>query len=196
MNILVFGIIPSPVNPILREYECSVFEWEDPINVELLRAWAIDFAVSYRYRYIVRKPIIDYLRGNVINLHISLLPWNRGADPNLWSFLEDTPKGVTIHYIDEGIDTGDIVAQKKIVFNKHGETLATTYETLNSEIIRLFHHQWPLIAAGKAARKKQPPGGSFHQLKDKEDFMHLLGKDGWNTPIEKVRGRALIQSRT
>ena len=52
-----------------------------------------------------------------------------GQDPNLWSFIEDTPKGVTIHEIDEGIDTGDIIFQKEIVLNSN-ETLASSYEKL------------------------------------------------------------------
>ena len=61
-----------------------------------------DWIVSYGYRYIITQDILDAVRGQAINLHISLLPWNRGADPNLWSFLDDTPKGITIHYIDSG----------------------------------------------------------------------------------------------
>ncbi|MCL0081308.1 hypothetical protein M1N64_03665 [Peptococcaceae bacterium] len=50
---------------------------------------------------------MDKFQGRAINLHISFLPWNRGADPNFWSFIENAPVGVSIHYLDEGIDTGD-----------------------------------------------------------------------------------------
>ena len=60
--------------------------------------------VSYNYKYILSRDILDLVEGNAINLHISYLPYNRGADPNIWSFIENTPKGVTIHYIDSGID--------------------------------------------------------------------------------------------
>ena len=66
-----------------------------------------DFIVSYGYRYIIKKNIIDYFHKRIINLHISYLPYNRGADPNLWSILEDTPSGVTIHYIDDDKHTSD-----------------------------------------------------------------------------------------
>jgi methionyl-tRNA formyltransferase len=58
-----------------------------------------DFIVSYGYRYMLRRPIIGTVPA--INLHISYLPWNRGADSNLWSWIDGTPKGVTIHDIDE-----------------------------------------------------------------------------------------------
>jgi methionyl-tRNA formyltransferase len=102
---------------------------------------------------------------------------------------------VTIHYIDGNLDTGDIIALKEIVFDTLGETLATTYERLNAELIELFRQQWQLIATGKSPRKKQPPGGSFHRVKDKERFMHLLVQKGWHTPVDVLRGRALTQSK-
>eukprot|EP00392_Amoebophrya_sp_AT5.2_P019205 g19951.t1 len=65
---------------------------------------AFDYCVSYGYRHIIRTPVIEGMfdRKRIINLHISYLPYNRGADPNLWSILERTPPGVTIHHIDEG----------------------------------------------------------------------------------------------
>ena len=191
MNVLVLGILPSPLAPILEEHDCRVIECADPIDVKYLKSNSIEFAVSYRYRHIIRKPVIEYLRWNVINLHVSLLPWNRGADPNLWSFLENTPKGVTIHYIDEGLDTGDIIAQKEVVFDTSAETLATAYDRLNVEILELFRSHWPLIMQSKAYRRKQPLGGSFHKTKDKEQFTHLLAKNGWDTPVEKLVGKAL-----
>ena len=191
MNVLVFGTLPSPLAPILEEHDRSVVECADPIDVEYLKSNSIEFAVSYRYRHIIRKPIIEYLRGNVINLHVSLLPWTRGSDPNLWSFLENTPKGVTIHYVDEGLDTGDIIAQKEVVFDTSAETLSTTYDRLNVEIVELFRLQWPLIMQSKADRRKQPFGGSFHKVKDKEQFAHLLAENGWDTTVEKLVGKAL-----
>lgn len=191
MNVLVLGILPSPLTPILEEHDCRVVECADQIDVKYLKSNSIEFAVSYRYRYIIRKPIIEYLRYNVINLHVSLLPWNRGADPNLWSFLENTPAGVTIHYIDEGLDSGDIIAQKEVVFDTSAETLATTYDRLNVEIVELFRSQWPLLMQSQASRWKQPSGGSFHKVKDKERFAHLLTGNGWDTPVEKIIGKAL-----
>ncbi len=196
MNVLVLGNIPSPITSVVRAYDCRVFKDDGLIDVEYLHSHLVDFTVSYRYRHIVRKPVIDYLRGRIINLHISCLPWNRGADPNLWSFLEDTPKGVTIHYMDEGLDTGDIVAQKEVSFELEGETLATTYKKLNEEILALFREHWPLIMRGEVQGRKQPPGGSFHRTKDKDRFTHLLADKGWDTPVVELVGKALINSKT
>jgi methionyl-tRNA formyltransferase len=182
------------LTPILEEYECVVIEYSDMVDTEFLQSREVEFAVSFRYRYIIDRSVIEYMSGKVINLHISLLPWNRGADPNLWSFLEDTPKGVTIHCVDEGLDTGDIIVQKEIFFYPTGETLASTYEQLNQEIIGLFKQYWLAIANGEAPRRQQPSGGSFHLTSDKEMFLHLLAEKGWDTPVEELVGRALYNS--
>ena len=91
MTILVLGIIPSPLTPIIENQGFNVIEYADPVDTKYLKEHSIEYAVSYRYRHIIRKAVIEYLNGNIINLHVSFLPWNRGADPNLWSFLENTP---------------------------------------------------------------------------------------------------------
>ena len=117
MNILVLGPPQSPITPFLRQNGYAVIEYSDPIDITFLEENNFSFAVSYRFRHIIRQETIECLEGKIINLHISYLPWNRGADPNLWSFLEDTPKGVSIHYVDPGMDTGDIIAQKEVIFD-------------------------------------------------------------------------------
>ena len=192
MNVLVVGKSPSPLSHIIRDSGCKVIERVDPFDLEYIRTQAIDFVVSYGYRYLIKKPVIIYLRQQIVNLHISLLPWNRGADPNLWSFLEDTPKGVTIHYIDEGLDTGDIIAQKEMSFDVEYETLATTYAKLDAEIVELFKQNWPSIMQASVQSRKQPISGSFHRLEDKKPFEYLLAEKGWNTPVKELVGKAVL----
>ena len=190
MIVLVLGKIHSPLTPIIRESGCEAIESTSPITVEFFERNAIDFIVIYGYRHIIKKPVIDQFRGRIVNLHISLLPWNRGANPNLWSFLEDTPKGVTIHYVEEGLDTGDVIAQKEQFFDEGCETLATTYKKLSDEIVNLFSQQWSNILLGKVQGRKQPSGGSFHLLKDKKRFKYLLTEKGWDTPVKGIVGKA------
>jgi len=191
MNVLVLGKVPTPLAPILTKYNCKVIETENYIDISYIKDNKIEFVISYRYRHIIKKEIIEYINGNIINLHISFLPWNRGADPNLWSFLEDTPKGVSIHYIDEGLDTGGIIIQKEVTFEPEGETLSSTYNKLNEEIIQLFRKVWPNIMQGDVNRISQKHGGSFHRLKDKQRFEYLLEKKGWDTDIRELIGKAV-----
>lgn len=61
------------------------------------------------------------MKTPVLNLHISYLPWNRGANPNFWSFVENTKKGVTIHEIDEKLDKGKILLRKELEFDENRE---------------------------------------------------------------------------
>ena len=190
MNVLYLGVPPFPLTPIIKKSGCTVVECDKKIDVDFLREHAIGFAVSYRCPNIIRKPVIDYLQGKIINLHISLLPWNRGSDPNLWSFLEDTPKGVTIHWLDEGLDTGDVLAQKEIVFDDPNETLMTSYNKLNEAISTLFSEKWSGIKDGTVVGEKQFDGGSKHMLKDKEILLHLLDKNGWDTPVVELVNKA------
>lgn len=190
MNVLVLGMASSPVSAIVAGEGHTVIERSEPFDVPFLETHGVDFIVSYRFRHIIRKPILDYLQGRAINLHISYLPWNRGADPNLWSFLENTPKGVTIHYIDEGIDTGDVIAQRLVACDADGETLATSYAKLNLAIVELFAKTWPLISSGNGSREKQVGQGTMHRMRDKERFTHLL-TNGWQTPVSVLVGGAL-----
>lgn len=175
----------SSITPVIRKTGCEVIESLDPVDRVLLEKNHINFIVSFGCRHIIKKSVLEYLPDRVINLHISYLPWNRGADPNLWSFLEDTPKGVSIHYIDEGIDTGDIITQKRVSLDEDSETLATSYNKLEMCIIDLFKETWPNIIANKVNRLKQTGKGSFHKTRDKSKYMDLL-TDGWDTEVKKL----------
>lgn len=134
---------------------------EDKVNLKEIKELSHDYIISYNYKYIISKEIIDCVKGKAINLHSSFLPYNRGSHPNVWSFLEDTPKGVTIHYIDEGIDTGDIIIQKEVFIDENKETLKNSYEILHREIQTLFKENWNKIKNGEIAPQKQMWGGEL-----------------------------------
>jgi len=193
MKILLLGPPNEKISVILTEDGHHVLEKESHVDVQFLKEKKIDFAVSYGYRHIIKSDVLNHMKDRIINLHISYLPWNRGADPNLWSFLEDTPKGVTIHYVDEGIDTGDIISQKLVEFDASRETLRTTYNKLSEEIIMLFQETWSLIVNDQIISRKQIGEGTFHKLSDKDRFKYLLS-NCWDTPVEYLRGKSLLKS--
>ena len=124
MKLLYLGPLREHIFDFLRSMGDEVMHCEGAVDDA--RVEQAGFIVSYGYKHILSPEITSRFSGKAINLHISLLPWNRGADPNLWSFLEDTPKGVTIHYIDPGIDTGDILAAR-VVAPAIDDTLRTSY---------------------------------------------------------------------
>ncbi len=146
---------------------------------------APDILVSYGYRFILPPEVFTIPRLGAINLHISYLPWNRGADPNFWSHVEDTAKGVSLHYIDAGIDTGDVIARERVEF-PDGKTLRSSYDILHERLFRLFSAWWPQVCQGSAPRVRQEAGGTFHLKKDLAEFEYLLAARGWDTPVQEL----------
>lgn len=185
-KILILGPPRQSLISFFNSRNFEVFCFQGKVSVELAKRF--DCILSYGYRYILPDDVLNNINNKIINLHISFLPWNRGADPNLWSFLDDTPKGVSIHYIDNGIDTGDILIQKELFFDVENETLSSSYDTLCNEIEYLLFHSWHDIRNKNMPVMKQArESGSFHKLKDKERFMYLL-TEGWNTPVSNLVG--------
>jgi methionyl-tRNA formyltransferase len=182
MRVLFLGPAGSPALAYLIESGEEVTATADPLDPQTIERDRPELVVSHRYRHIIKPPLLRLVGDHAINLHISYLPWNRGADPNLWSWIEDTPKGVTIHYIDEGVDTGDIIAQREVEF-EHGETLASSYARLETEMLRLFVEQWPRIRTGECDRRTQRGEGSMHRVADRQQIEHRLVA-GWATPVE------------
>lgn len=132
------------------------------------------YIVSYNYNYLIPADVIAYMKGRILNLHISLLPWNRGFSPNLWSFIDSTPKGVTIHQVDASLDTGGILVQRELFFDVCQETFASTYEILNCEIQILFMENWEDIKNGKLQPQNQTGKGTYHCKKDLEELQQRM----------------------
>lgn len=102
----------------------------------------------------------------MLNLHPSYLPYNKGANPNVWSIVEGTPAGATLHFIDPGVDTGDIVAQMTVPVEPV-DTARTLYGNLERACVTLFENQWPAIRAGQIPRRRQDEtAGTSHMQKD------------------------------
>lgn len=140
--------------------------------------------VSYGYRHIVGVDVLRAFGGRAINLHISFLPWNRGADPNLWSWLEGTPKGVTIHWMTPELDRGEIIAQRHVPLDSC-HTLRSSYVSLQVEMANLFREWWPRIERGDLPRRPQRASGTYHRSSDKTTHLAALS-NGWDTPCAEV----------
>lgn len=190
MKILFLGRPDSPVIEIMRTAQDEVVQTEEKLSPSFIEEGKFDFLVSHGYWYILKRETLALFPGRAINLHISLLPWNRGIAPNLWSFVEGTPKGVTIHYIDEGVDTGDIIAQQTIMFSED-ETLSSSYSRLQFAICKLFAENWYSIRSFDCGRQKQVGVGSLHTLKERQKFEQFLPL-GWETPVNDLPSIALL----
>lgn len=187
MNILLLGEKSNLIYDKIISLGHNAYIICDKITLDVAANY--DFIISFGYRHIIKEDIINKFINKIINLHISLLPYNKGADPNLWSYLENTPKGVTIHYMDKGLDTGDIIVQKEVCGNMETDTLKTSYDRLINEIVLLFNDNIEDILKGNIKGEKQKGQGSFHYLKDKEKYAYLLEKNGYDTLVKDLIGK-------
>jgi methionyl-tRNA formyltransferase len=133
-----------------------------PAGRRWLAAHEPDWLVSVYFGHILKPDILEIPARGALNLHPALLPYNRGANTNVWSIVDRTPAGVTLHRINAGVDTGDIVAQREVAVEP-SDTGASLYARLEDAGIALFKETWPLIGAGTFASCPQPEGGTSHR---------------------------------
>ena len=177
MNILFLGNDDNILLSELKKIEKNIVNTNKKITPDFVKNF--DFVVSFGYRYIVKKSVLDILDDNIINLHISLLPLNKGSDPNLWSVLDNSKSGVTIHVMREKLDEGEIILQKEIEFNNE-LTLKESYDILIKEISELLIKNWNDIKNKNITYKKQKGIGSYHRTKDRPPFEIILPQS-WDT---------------
>lgn len=185
----------------LYNNECAVelFEWlgqkenevicrTERLNPEWCRSQKFDLTVSYTYRYILTKEILDALDNNAVNIHNSFLPFNRGADPNIWSFISGTPRGVTLHYMSTELDKGYIIAQQ-LVNDSEDETLRSSYENLDRAAKQLFKDAFRYYASWPEMRKQAVGVGSYHSIKDRKKIKNLV--NSFEEKVNMLIGRSV-----
>jgi methionyl-tRNA formyltransferase len=97
----------------------------------------------------------------------------------IFGLSENTPSGVTIHLVDEGIDTGPVLYQKYVNFDETEVTFSQTYQRLINEVESLFINKLDEILRNEWEPKPQRGKGSFHRLKNlPKEF------NGWDSIIE------------
>lgn len=187
-SVAFLGPPDSLVLRVLRGWgtELRVVEADAPLDAVADAAGKAEWIVSHGYRSILPRSLLAARAGRIVNCHISLLPWNRGADPNLWSVLEDSPSGVTLHLIDQGVDTGPIVVQQEVPIAAD-DTFASSYERLQRSMADLFEDNWAAVQSAATIGRLQPAGGTSHRTADRAAVTALLDA-GWETQTAPLRG--------
>jgi len=177
---LGYSIKETNIIKLIKEKGWSVKQWgnKKPHNIFL----KYDLIISYGYRHIINKSLLNKLKRPAINLHLSYLPHNRGAHPNFWSFIKNTYKGVTLHEIDDKVDRGKLIYRKKINFRKTINSFEKTYFTLRNSIEKLFAENIDDILNYTYKTKKFEKHSSFHRKSDLPEFMV-----DWKIGIKKAK---------
>ncbi len=141
-------------------------------NLDTVKQLEPDLVLSSGFEYLVPYEILEVPDKGAVNLHPSYLPFNRGAHPYIWPLIDGTPAGVSIHYMDEDIDTGPIIDKKKVPVNS-GDTAYSLRERLMSRMVELFKKNWPDIRDGVEGEKQNKEEGSTHYRSELDDISML-----------------------
>jgi methionyl-tRNA formyltransferase len=142
----------------------------DPAFVSRVDRLTPDFVLSFQAAQILKRPLIQTARLACLNLHFGPLPRYRGVAPIAWAIINgERSTGVTIHHIDPGIDSGDIVKAREVPIGLH-DTGRTLYDACTSAAIDLFAESWPAIRSGRVERHPQDPARVLYYNRHSIDF--------------------------
>ncbi len=162
-----------PVKQEAVKLSCPVLQPEDLLDCDFqgqLRQLAADVLVVVAYGRILPPSVIEMPDQAAVNVHYSLLPQLRGAAPVQHALMQDlTETGVTVQYIGEELDAGDIVLQQSIPIEP-GDNTATLTQRLTEVGIRLLLKALELIACGQVtARPQDHAAATYAPLLTNED---------------------------
>ncbi|MDD6095022.1 MAG: methionyl-tRNA formyltransferase [Clostridia bacterium] len=171
-----YKLLPPPVKVYAEEKNIPVFQPETLKNeafLDELKALDPEIIVVAAYGKILPKYILDYPEYGCICAHGSILPRHRGAAPIQRAILEgDTETGITVMYMDEGIDTGDMILKMTtpITDGDNFETLHDRLAKISGEAVITVLSQ---LENGTAAREKQEDEGSTYAAKITKDDCNI-----------------------
>ena len=146
---------------------------DDPFFIQKIRNLNADIAVVCSFNYKVPKILLNSVKDGFINVHPSLLPKYRGANPYSAVIANNEREtGVSLHFMDENFDTGDIIDQKKLIINPK-ETMGTLFNRLNLLAINMLQETFEKYENSQLPRIKQPKG-DFISTKNVKDDLFLI----------------------
>lgn len=126
----------------------------------------LGYIISIHFPYIIPSEVLSIPKFGILNLHPAYLPYNRGWHTPSWAILEDTPIGATLHFMEEELDSGDIVFQESLKVLPE-DTAHSLYMRLKKLEYEVFKKSWPLLISKNYKRKKQCLNeGTSHKKKD------------------------------
>ena len=171
------GVQPTPVKVAALELGLKAFQPARPSEVaEGLKALAPDLAVVVAYGRLLRRDVLDAPKLGTLNAHFSLLPAYRGAAPVQWSLVRGEKRtGVTLFWLDEGIDTGPIQSaiETDITDDEDAPSLLARLTALGVDLLDRARAD---LEAGRIVRRPQEGAASLAPLIKREDARIDLSK--------------------
>ena len=156
---------------------------------DVLRALEPDIFVVWHYSMLLPEAVLRVPPRGAVNLHGGLLPDYRGPHVLQWAIANgERETGITLHYLDEGFDTGPVVAEARVPIDADADAAAVAV-ALQAAGLGLLREHWSALAAGTAAAHPQPAGGRYWPLRSAAD-----GVIDWRRPADSICNlvRALV----
>lgn len=179
---------PCPVRAHIGKCGIPVLTPENinaPESERAIKAWMPDLIVVVAYGQILKPGILDIPSRGCVNVHASLLPKYRGAAPIQWAIARgETRTGVTTMFLDEGMDTGDIIDQTEELI-REDDTAGSLHDRLAVLGADLLARTVAAIREGVVRRSPQDPAAATYAPKLKKSD----GRLDWTRPAVELNNR-------
>lgn len=182
-------LVPTPIKKKALEYNIPVFQPEKvKLDYEEIILARPDIIITCAYGQIIPKALLDLPRLGCINVHASLLPYLRGGAPLHHAIIDGYKEtGVTIMYMDEAMDTGDIISS--VTYHlKDTDTVGTVHDNLMEMGANLLMETLPSIIKGTNKRIKQDNSKATYAYNISRSDEHLDFSGSGVLVERKVRG--------
>lgn len=155
------------------------------------RGLSVDLGLLVWWPKLIREPLLTIATHGLINTHPSLLPHNRGKHYNFWALVEQAPFGVTLHFVADGIDSGDIVAQREIAYGWE-DTGETLFLKAREAMVSLLQETYPALRTLQIPRQTQDASaGSLHFARELDSASEFDIDESYNarTLLNLLRAR-------
>ncbi len=182
-------LVPTPIKKKALEYNIPVFQPEKvKLDYEEIALARPDIIITCAYGQIIPKALLDLPRLGCINVHASLLPYLRGGAPLHHAIIDGYKEtGVTIMYMDEAMDTGDIISSVTYPL-KDTDTVGTVHDNLMEMGANLLMETLPSIIKGTNKRIKQDNSKATYAYNISRSDEHLDFSGSGVLVERKVRG--------
>ena len=182
-------ILMPPVKEEAEKYGIEVFQPKKiKIEMDKILSTECDIIITCAYGQILPKEILNYPRLKCVNVHASLLPKYRGGAPIHWCLINGEEKsGVTIMYMDEHMDTGNMISKEECVINDT-DNVGTLHEKLSLIGRDLLYKTLPSIIDGTNESIKQDNDEASVAPNITREMEHLDFSLSGKEIVNKVRG--------
>lgn len=184
-------LVPTPVKEAALALGLPVLQPERlrrPESVAELAEYAPDLIVTAAYGQILPKSVLDLPRNGCVNVHGSLLPQYRGGAPIQRCIINgETVTGVTLMYMAEGLDTGDMISRVEVPIEDE-DTAGDLFEKLSLAGCDLLKTEMPRLAEGRVEAVKQDDNEATYAPNLSRDDERIDWSAGSREIYNRIRG--------